>query len=176
MYQYNTVINAWSHSRSKETCAQKAVSILNKLEALSRAGDIAFRPDRISYNSVIKALARSVEDGAALKAEEYLDKMKTAYDAGDDSVAPDCRTVRLLSVVGLLIIYRYVYLSLIDPTCHVDILFKLLLHEYKRSSSHASMHGQTLMINRPESVQKDFLRINGSCMKGRLMKKSSPIS
>jgi hypothetical protein len=58
-------------------------------------GDINMKPDRISYNSVIKALARSVDDGDALKAEEYLNQMKTAYDNGDINMAPDCRTVRV---------------------------------------------------------------------------------
>lgn len=82
---------------SKDVCGRKAVSILEKLEALYREnGDVELKPDLISYNSVIKALARSLDDEAAAKAEEYLNRVKAAYEAGDVKIAPDCRTVSYL--------------------------------------------------------------------------------
>lgn len=85
---YNTLINCWAHSESKDICGKKAMSILEKLEGLYQAGDKTLKPDDVTYNTVIKALARSLQGDAAEKAEECLERMKS-----DKSIAPDCRTV-----------------------------------------------------------------------------------
>lgn len=101
------------------------MAVLDKLEALyCETGDIRLKPDRISYNSVIKALARSVEDGAALQAETYLIKMKAAYNAGDANIAPDCRTVRLLFLwLALLTMSKYMYVTLYFSVLLSQIMF-----------------------------------------------------
>ena len=73
----------------------KAFLLLEKLEGLYQAGNIALKPDDITYNTAIKCLARSLQDGAAEKAEECLESMKAAHKNGDNGLAPDCRTVSL---------------------------------------------------------------------------------
>ena len=92
---YNTLINCWAHSESKDVGGTKALLLLEKLEGLYQAGNNALKPDDVTYNTVIKCLARSLQDGAAEKAEECLERMKAAHKNGDNGLAPDCRTVSL---------------------------------------------------------------------------------
>ena len=92
---YNTLINCWAHSESKDVGGTKAFLLLEKLEGLYQAGNNALKPDDVTYNTVIKCLARSLQDGAAEKAEECLESMKAAHKNGDNGLAPDCRTVSL---------------------------------------------------------------------------------
>ena len=68
--------------------------MLNKLQTLYEKGDRAMKPDVITYNSVIRALAKSYNKEAAAKAEVYLEHMKEMYEAGQSEFAPNSRTVR----------------------------------------------------------------------------------
>ena len=69
-------------------------------------GDKSLKPDAYSYNSVIDAYAkqqqyvsqheRSEGTSAVLRAEYLYDRMKTMYQAGDDSLCPDIITLTSL--------------------------------------------------------------------------------
>ena len=87
----NIVINAFAISGG--TATAKAQKILTQMEKMYSEGVSETKPDLITYNTVIKALAKSgggVE--AAKEAEMLLQKMYQLYNAGDSSMKPNFAT------------------------------------------------------------------------------------
>lgn len=87
----NIVINAFAISGG--TATAKAQKILTQMEKMYSEGVSETKPDLITYNTVIKALAKSgggVE--AAKEAEMLLQKMYQLYNAGDSSIKPNFAT------------------------------------------------------------------------------------
>mmetsp|Transcript_5157 Transcript_5157/g.11220 ORF Transcript_5157/g.11220 Transcript_5157/m.11220 type:complete len:898 (+) Transcript_5157:93-2786(+) len=107
-YSYNSAMNGLAKSREIGS-AQMAEDLLERMESLSPAGryiknvrnvpPTALRnvqPDQISYNTAIFAWANSGDMRAAAKAEAILQKMISAYQAGDETLKPDVTTYNSL--------------------------------------------------------------------------------
>ena len=63
-------------------CGDRAEAIL------ARMIENGHKPDRITFNSIIKAWSSAREPH---KAEQYLKKMEAEYEAGDKNISPDAR-------------------------------------------------------------------------------------
>ena len=76
-----TLLAAWARSGTK--CAyRKTEALLNQMWKDYEAGNIHFRPDSSSYNTVINAISKSQAEGKAQKALRMLRKMDKLYRAG----------------------------------------------------------------------------------------------
>ena len=78
---FNSVISAWAKS-GERGAAQRAESILKRMQELHEAGNPDVKPNTISFNSVISAWANSGERGAAERAEAILKRMQELHEAG----------------------------------------------------------------------------------------------
>ncbi len=91
----NQIINVWSfnavlNAYAAQGAGQRALLLLQLMEDLTeRHDDNTIRPDTYSYNTVLKALARSKEKGSIGKALQILDRMEEKSDNGDLEVKPD---------------------------------------------------------------------------------------
>ena len=107
-YSYNSAMNGLAKSREMGS-ASAAEDLLERMESLSPAGRYIknvrnvppnalrdVRPDKISYNTAIYAWANSGDMRAAAKAETILQKMISAYKAGDETLKPDVTTYNSL--------------------------------------------------------------------------------
>jgi len=76
------------------SAAERAQQLLDRMEQLYRNGDDAVKPNKVVYNSVIHAWARSGEAGSAQRAEDLLARMQQQAKVGDgdDDVKPDVVT------------------------------------------------------------------------------------
>ena len=83
--QFNVAIAAWSSSKSKKA-AKKATALFE----LAKQSKIA--PDIITYNSLLTALANSVEQDTDQQMEGILDEMLRQSREGNSSVEPDQHT------------------------------------------------------------------------------------
>jgi len=84
---FTAVVDAYA----TEGLAEKAEELLNEMEQLSESNP-AFRhirPNRITYNAVIKALARKREPDSAARAELILKHMMMLHKSGRRDVSPD---------------------------------------------------------------------------------------
>ena len=71
---YNTVLIALSR-RQDVHASDRAIAILNRMNALADAGYETVRPNAKSWNSVLNALSRSRDPNAAQRAEDILKDM-----------------------------------------------------------------------------------------------------
>jgi len=76
--------------------AHRALAVLERMEALHAAGDIKMKPDIVTYNSVMNALAKSREMGAAQNAEEILERLERLYQRGLSNVRPDAYSYNIV--------------------------------------------------------------------------------
>jgi len=76
------------------SAAERAQQLLDRMEQLYRNGDDDVKPNKVVYNSVIHAWARSGEAGSAQRAEDLLARMQQQAKVGDgdDDVKPDVVT------------------------------------------------------------------------------------
>lgn len=76
------------------SAAERAQQLLDRMEQLYRNGDDDVKPNKVVYNSVIHAWARSGEAGSAQRAEDLLARMQqqAIVGEGDDDVKPDVVT------------------------------------------------------------------------------------
>ena len=95
MFTYNTALKAYSKSVRRDS-AQKAKALLDEIEAMSneRTQKVGrgIQPDRITYTTMIDALAHAAAAGidTDLKAEDVLKKLEDRYRVtGDPSLKPD---------------------------------------------------------------------------------------
>lgn len=65
-----------------------AERLLKKMNERYKAGDKKCRPDRVTINTIIGAWAKSSEEGAALRAGEWLHFLENLNDS-DDPLKPD---------------------------------------------------------------------------------------
>jgi len=107
---YNAVLNAWarfangvdgSNAKDRIAAAQRAQQILEHMEGLGSIkdkednegdddNDEVVKPDAISYNTVLKAWARSGHPSAAFFAQQILQRMEELYSqTGDESIRPN---------------------------------------------------------------------------------------
>lgn len=105
---YNTVINAFAKS-SLPGSAARAKELLEQMEEMyrlrrgiastrssrsKRHDDGSVKPDTITYNCVLHALAKSKDyENAVGDAEQLLKKMKKLHQEGDAHVCPNSRSV-----------------------------------------------------------------------------------
>lgn len=105
---YNTVINAFAKS-SLPGSAARAKELLEQMEEMyklrsgiattrspqsKRHKDASVKPDTITYNCVLHALAKSKDyENAVGDAEQLLRKMKKLHQEGDAHVCPNSRSV-----------------------------------------------------------------------------------
>ena len=105
---YNIVLDAWSRQSGRQerhlpgkkgddTAARRAESLLHQMR--DNRDDV--RPDKVSYNTVLNAWAKSgVSDVAGQRAREFLAEMKQEYRAGNERLKPDAITFNI--VIGLI--------------------------------------------------------------------------
>ena len=86
---YNAIMNSFENSIPGREGAQRAQNMLEEMEALHREGNQNVKPDVISYNTVLKAWAKSGVHDAAQKAQLLLDKMEMFAIKGIGGVKPD---------------------------------------------------------------------------------------
>jgi hypothetical protein len=119
----------------------KAQKMLDKMEERYRAGFSETKPDIVTYNTVIKALAKSgggVE--AAIESEQLLQKMHQFCNEGDASIEPNCIT------------YTSVILSWLNSGCSeavekADAILKEMMDIYQSDPiKHASMRPDNMPI------------------------------
>lgn len=104
---YNTVINAFAKS-SLPGAAARAKELLEQMEEMyrisktsnnrspysKRRDTVLVKPDTITYNCVLHALARSKDyQNSVSDAEKLLKKMKKMHKDGDADVCPNSRSV-----------------------------------------------------------------------------------
>lgn len=88
---YTNVIR--SHWRSgRPDAAEKAESILNRMEQSYAEGDLDAKPDTLTYTCVINAWARSGSPKKAQRAWDLLQRMCHAYEKGSLDVRPNVIT------------------------------------------------------------------------------------
>ena len=85
---FNTVLDAISKTR-EEGAAERAETILNKMQRMYEQGCKDVRPDTFSFASVLNAYANSGQPDAARKAEKILKHMQMLHEDGNDSVVPN---------------------------------------------------------------------------------------
>jgi len=106
---YNTVINAFAKSslpgsaaRAKELLEQMEEMYRNRIRSgivhkspqSKRLHDASVKPDTITYNCVLHALAKSKDyENSVTDAENLLKKMKKLHKEGDAHVCPNSRSV-----------------------------------------------------------------------------------
>jgi hypothetical protein len=87
MVTYSTCISSLARFNGP---AEKAESLLRRIEDAAIAGKSKLVPDSIFYNSVISCWARSTETGAYRKARSVLDRQITQHqDLGNSKCKPD---------------------------------------------------------------------------------------
>lgn len=97
---YNTVLAAWARAPYKNATFRNAYKLLRHMETSSIKGKATAKPNTISYNIVINALAHSNEPHAVDRAEKILDTMKGLSDTGQDECRPNYTTyTSLIDVV-----------------------------------------------------------------------------
>ena len=93
---FNEVLGAWSNCKLKGA-AEHAEILLNEMERrFSDIESFAICPDRVSYNTVLKALAKSSDPHSARKAEHMLDRMQVLHKSGRHNIMPDRYTYNVL--------------------------------------------------------------------------------
>jgi len=98
---FTSVIDAWANSNTKGS-AKKACAILDLMEKMSKISSsqsseidynvvIVPRPNRVTYNICLSALARSRERNSAIKAEKLVERMEQQYKESNNdlSIKPD---------------------------------------------------------------------------------------
>ena len=92
---FTSVIDAWANSNIKGS-AQRACDILNLMEKLSFSpkhdkSPPPPRPNRVTYNVCLSALAKSHERNSATEAEKIVERMEYLYnsDPNNTSIKPD---------------------------------------------------------------------------------------
>eukprot|EP00536_Pseudo-nitzschia_multiseries_P000972 jgi/Psemu1/321865/estExt_fgenesh1_pg.C_120024 len=96
---YNAVMDGLARSREGKAGALRAESLLDELEARSRAGDPELSPTSRSYNAVILAWKMSNCTEAPQRAEAILKRMNERYRSGDKGCRPDQVTIN--SIIGV---------------------------------------------------------------------------
>jgi pentatricopeptide repeat protein len=87
---YNSIMNAYAKSSDVPNIGSIAETYFEKLRrTFEETGDTNFKPDIISYATLISAWARSKEVGAAKKAEAILLKMHADYTADSSNPKPN---------------------------------------------------------------------------------------
>ncbi|KAL7549824.1 hypothetical protein ACHAWF_013097 [Thalassiosira exigua] len=88
---YNVVISAWANSGETD----RAVSLLDRMNARTRDGLADLRPSAATYNSVLHAWSRSSDRNAPVKALGLLEIMIRLREVGGDADAdyPDVTSV-----------------------------------------------------------------------------------
>ena len=85
---YGTVINAFAKRGRAREAEAIMFELLNEYE--QQTNNIDLMPDRIQFNSLLHAWAKSGEKGAALRAEALLEKMYTiARETKNNNLLPD---------------------------------------------------------------------------------------
>jgi pentatricopeptide repeat protein len=86
---YNTVLNAWANSHSRDAPA-RAESLIERMRILSSTGrNPNAEPDSISLSSVISCHARSKTRRGAERGERLLNEAIDMYTKGNSRVKPD---------------------------------------------------------------------------------------
>lgn len=100
-YSFATVISAWAKSRTKTEGAERSQYILSRMidfkqKLLSSEGNNDYAnqitPDRVIYNTVIDAWARSGDARAGTEAEALLRTMEDQARNGINNITPDSIT------------------------------------------------------------------------------------
>jgi pentatricopeptide repeat protein len=84
-FAYNILIHCWTKSNRKDA-AEQALNILEDMISRYRGGFDPIRPDKISYSSVMDALAKS---GDVMRCQKIFDMMERDYKEGNKSAKPD---------------------------------------------------------------------------------------
>lgn len=106
-YTWNTVMHAyvqnWVNIHSSDVDSATIVKkLLEDMAKEYKAGRSLARPETISYNIVINALAKSKKVGAASDAAVLLAEMHEKFDNGDEAVKPNVVTYcAVVSELGL---------------------------------------------------------------------------
>ena len=79
---FNTVINAFAKSGDKDA-AIKAEAVFDRMKS------VGVQPTARTFSCLISTWTNSRDSSAGEKAEKYLLKMNSLYEAGDDSCKPD---------------------------------------------------------------------------------------
>lgn len=85
-YCYNALIAAWGTGDKGTLGARKAEALLQEM---LEGGDSSISPNIVTFNSLLRAWARSGTRCCGIKAETYLDQMWELYEAGDKKVKPN---------------------------------------------------------------------------------------
>jgi hypothetical protein len=135
---FNTVIAAWSRSL-KVGAAQAAEKLLLQMERLAQLeGRTEAQPDRFSYSSVIQAHVKSGAMGSARKGQEFLDRMLSLYENGNENLRPN-------SVVFNTVLNGYAKAKewTGDAATRVDTILEKMLHLYKSGYDDAKPNQRT---------------------------------
>ena len=94
---FNVVIDALAKSNEIGSL-QRAESIFALIENLSYkdGGNSCIKPDRFSYNAMIKCLVKCGDDASIRKATEILRKMEHLYRNGNEDVKPNTTSFILI--------------------------------------------------------------------------------
>lgn len=93
---YNVVLDSWSKS-GEDGAANRAEEILCSMETMYANGDTDVRPNRASFNSVIKAFVKAGDKHYAVsKAEAIIGRMTMLSQTDDGYLPPNRRGYNLL--------------------------------------------------------------------------------
>lgn len=73
-----------------------AERLFRRMVETYEAGNLAARPNQVSYVSLINAIIRSGDNDSAQRAEDVLFEMHELYKAGDTDVKPNGRVIALV--------------------------------------------------------------------------------
>ena len=156
VYSYNIVMNAWSNSGNNQVAARRARELFKEMKDAYHAGDFKLKPDVITYNTVIKLIARSGIQGCVDEARSLMKEMEgegyrinvvtcntvmaaTAKYGGRDAVQ---KAEDMLNEMEELYKNGNKY---VRPG---EITFNILLHAYAKSKNPADVEKAEKLLNR----------------------------
>ena len=107
---YTVVCNALRH---QSDASSRAMWLLQRVDS------DGCKPDLIFYTAIVRLLCKDKHQGSMLKAEEILQRMDAAYEAGETSMQPDNYVINLVRRFPYLIRY-------FDPMLVVHIQLHLV--------------------------------------------------
>ena len=90
---FSYIIDKWAKSdRRKNVAVTRSLDLLHLMESLYDQGCTRLKPDKITYTSIIDAIARSRSPKGAKMALPLLETMERKYSEGDYHVKPSVQT------------------------------------------------------------------------------------